>query len=209
MYNIPYFKTTNNEEIISFMQQHPFVVLCGCNADGKPVATHVPVLFDQREDALYLLGHIMKQTDHHKAFLKNKNVLAVFNGPHTYVSASWYTEPKTASTWNYITVHAKGELNFLNEKGLIDILKKLTARFENNENSPALFDELTDDYVQHLLPAIIAFEIKVTSIENVFKLSQNRDEKSYENIIHHLKEQDKDAQNIADEMMKRKDQLFN
>lgn len=189
------------------MQQHPFIILCGCNADGKPVATHVPVLMEQRKDAFYLLGHIMKQTDHHKAFMQNKNVLAVFTGPQSYVSASWYTNPQTASTWNYITVHAEGELNFLNEEQLINILKKTTAYFENDKNSPALFHHLPDDYVQRLAPAIIAFEIKITSIENIFKLSQNRDEKSYENIIHHLKEKDADAKAIADEMLKRKDNL--
>src|SRR5215217_8782062 len=118
MYQIPYFKAKDQHDVIGFMHQHPFVVLTGCDADNRPVATHVPVLMEEREDKLYLLGHIMKQTDHHKAFLQNNNVLAIFTGPHTYVSASWYKDQQQASTWNYQAVHAKGKLQLLNEGAL-------------------------------------------------------------------------------------------
>src|SRR5688500_1115328 len=107
MYSLPYFKATNHQEVIEFMHRHPFIILTGVDAANKPVATHVPILFEEREDKLFLVGHIMKQTDHHKAFIQNDNVLAIFTGPHTYVSASWYTNQKQASTWNYLTVHAK------------------------------------------------------------------------------------------------------
>jgi transcriptional regulator len=64
----------------------------------------------------------MKGNDHHKAFLANPNVLVRFYGPHCYVSASWYTNPQQGSTWNYITVHAKGELNFLDDSELPGLL---------------------------------------------------------------------------------------
>ncbi|MCW3110891.1 MAG: hypothetical protein JWQ09_5397, partial [Segetibacter sp.] len=98
------------------MHHHPFVVLTGCDAKNHPVATHVPVLLEEREDKLFLLGHIMKQTDHHKALMQNPNVLAIFSSAHTYVSASWYKDQQQASTWNYQAVHAKGKLQFLNEE---------------------------------------------------------------------------------------------
>lgn len=208
MYNLPYFKAQDNKEVLEFMHKNPFIILCGCDENNKPVATQVPVLIEQRDDALYLLGHIMNNTDHHKAFIKNHNVLAIFNGPHTYVSASLYSNPQTGSTWNYITAHVKGLLSFLSKEKLLEILERTTARFENNENSPASFKRLPADYVKQLVPAISAFEIKVISIENVFKLSQNRNEESFENIIRHLSKQDEDAKTIAEEMMNIKQQIF-
>jgi len=138
MYNLPYFKADNEKDVIEFMRQHSFITLSGCSADLKPVATHIPVLLEQREDKLFLIGHIMKQTDHHKAFAQNNNVLAIFTGPHSYVSASWYVDKQQASTWNYMTVHAKGKLTFLDETALLEVLTKTTSHFEKDNSSPSL-----------------------------------------------------------------------
>jgi len=208
MYNLPYFKENEQQQVIEFMQQHPFVVLTGVDEDNKPVATHVPVLFDFRGDKLFLRGHIMWQTDHHKAFVQNPNVLAVFNGPQIYVSASWYSDKLQGSTWNYMTVHAKGTMRFLEEEQLVTLLRDLTAHFENDENSPSLYDHLPGAYIQRMIKAIVAFEIEVTGIDNVFKLSQNRDKKSYEAIINKLSVLGADGEAIAKEMEKRSSQLF-
>ena len=106
MYNVPYFKEKDKNTVIDFMKQHPFAMLIGCN-ENKPVATQVPLLIEEKEGALLLTGHLMKNTDHHKAFLQNNNTLCVFTGAHTYVSASWYADPQTASTWNYMSVHVR------------------------------------------------------------------------------------------------------
>lgn len=203
MYNLPYFKADDEKDVIEFMHQHSFIALCGSDSDCKPVATHIPVLIEQREEKLFLVGHIMKQTDHHKAFAQNKNVLAIFSGPHAYVSASWYIDKQQASTWNYTTVHAKGELAFLDENALLEVLTKTTAKFENNNNSPSLVEHLSTEYVQRLMKAIIAFEIEVTAIDHVFKLSQNRDKESYHNIIDKLHEGDNNSKQMADLMQKR------
>src|SRR5688572_5115819 len=124
MYNLPYFKEKNNHVILDFVQQHPFAFLAGCNENNLPVATQVPMLIEEKDGKLYLVGHLMKNTDHHKAFAKNNNVLCVFTGPHTYVSARWYSNPSQASTWNYMSVHIKGELRFLDEYKLEEILQK-------------------------------------------------------------------------------------
>ena len=151
----------------------------------------------------------MKQTDHHKAFEKNPNVLCVFTGHHTYVSASWYSNPQQASTWNYMSVHVKGRLAFLDEQGLIEVLKKTSLHFENNNTqSPTAFDNLPADYTNRLMKAIIAFEVEVEAIDNVFKLSQNRDKESYQHIIEKLETQDADGKTIATEMKKRETGLF-
>jgi transcriptional regulator len=209
MYSLSYFKEENKEEVIRFMHAHPFVMLCGSDSMGNPVATQVPLLIREKDGKITLEGHIMKNTDHHKAFAQNPNVLAVFIGAHTYVSASWYSDPNQASTWNYQTVHVRGKIRFLEEDDLRRILDETTSKYEQNEQSPALFKHLTDDYINRLIKAIVGFEMNVDMIENVFKLSQNRDEKSFHNIIHKLNEQDADARKIASEMERIKPGLFN
>ena len=140
---------------------------------------------------------------------QNRNVLAVFTGPHVYVSGTWYSNPRQASTWNYMSVHARGTMSFGNEKDLIAILKRLTLHYENNNQaSTTIFDNLPSEYTGPLLKAIVAFEVEITSVENVFKLSQNRDEKSFHNIMTKLNEQGSDGKFIAGEMKKIQQQLF-
>jgi transcriptional regulator len=209
MYNLPYFKEEDQEVVLKFMREHPFVFLTGVNDDNKPVATQVPVFIDEKDGKLFLTGHIMRNTDHHKAFENNKNVLAVFTSPHVYVSGTWYDDPQQASTWNYMSVHAKGSISFGNEEDLIAILKRLTLHYENNNTaSTTIFDNLPSEYTGPLTKAIVAFEVEIISIENVFKLSQNRDEKSFHNIMSKLNEQGSDGKFIAEEMKKRQQQLF-
>lgn len=207
MYDLPYFKEPDEKKVLQFMREHPFAMLIGC-AGNVPVATQVPLLLEDRSGKTFLKGHIMRSTDHHHAFEKNGQVLCVFSGAHTYVSASWYANPQTGSTWNYRSVHARGTLTFLTGDALIAILKETTTHFENDIHSPASFENLSDDYVQRLANAIIGFEIEVTGIDNVFKLSQNRDAESYDNIVDKLRQGDAGAQAIAEEMKARASQLF-
>lgn len=208
MYNLPYYKEKDADKILEFMKQHPFAMLIGVDGEQKLVATQIPFLFVEKGNELYLKGHIMKGNDHHKAFLENNQVLAVFTGPHCYVSASWYENKKQASTWNYMAVHAKGELSFLHDDELLIMLDELTTYYENNVQSPSLYKELPEEYISHLTKAIVAFEIKVLSIDHVFKLSQNRDKASFENIVLNLRNGSDEAKAVAEEMDKRKDQFF-
>lgn len=209
MYSLPYFKEHDSEVVLQFMREHPFAMLIGCTED-KPIVTQVPMLFEERNGKIYLQAHIMRQTDHHKAFEKNPNVLAVFTSPHIYVSATWYDNPSQGSTWNYISVHARGTLRFLENDALIALMKKFTLHFENNNpQSATIYDNLPEEYTSRLLKAIIGFEVEVESIENVFKLSQNRDEKSFHTIIEKLQQQGYNGQYIANEMKQRAAQLFN
>lgn len=208
MYSLPYFKEQDQGVVVEFMKANPFALLIG-SANDQPAATQVPLLLEERAGRIYLRGHIMRQTDHHKALVQNSNVLCVFTGPHAYISASWYTNPQVASTWNYMSVHARGKLTFLDEASLLNILEQTTALFENNPSSPALFHHLSEEYVQRLSKAIVGFEIEVTEIDHTFKLSQNRDKESYGHIIGQLQAQGSDAARIAAEMEARKKPLFN
>jgi transcriptional regulator len=205
LYNIPYFKANDPWEVIEFMRANPFAMLCGIDEKGFPVASHLPLLLEERDGRLFLEGHSMKKQDHTDAWYRNSNVLAIFSGPHTYVSASWYTNQQVASTWNYQAVHASGQLRVLDEEALHAVLTRVTRTFESPD-SPSLVERMDPAYVKQMMKAIVAFEIEVRSIEHVFKLSQNRDAHSYDNIINHLRERDPEAQQVARIMEeKRKD----
>jgi len=108
-----------------------------------------------------------------------------------------------------MSIHIKGIIRFMPEEYLISLMRKFTLRFENNNtNSPTIYDNLPVEYHKKMLPAIVAFEIKVEEMENVFKLSQNKDEKSYRNIIVQLEEQGGNSALVSNEMKKRIEQLF-
>lgn len=209
MYDLPYHKEHNATVIKEFVDQHPFAFLAGCDSANRPVATQVPVFIEEKDGKNVLRGHIMKNTDHHKAFLHNENVLVVFTGHHTYVSATWYSNPHMASTWNYMSVHVKGVIRFLDDAALEEVLRKTTLHFENDDHqSSTIFDNLPLEFKQKVMKAIVAFEIEVREMDNVFKLSQDRDIQSYHNIIGKLQGQGEDGQVIAAEMGKRTEQLF-
>lgn len=208
MYHLPVYQEKDKQRVLEFMQEHPFATLMGVSVDQQPVATQIPLLFKEREGKLFLLGHLMKQTDHHKAFMNNNQALVLFTGPHTYVSASWYENKQQGSTWNYMTVHAKGVLRYLPDEDLPGILDELTSYFENNTSSPSLYKHLPEEYLNRLMKAIVAFEIEVEQTDAVFKLSQNRDEKSFQQIIGQLEKGNTGAQSIAGEMKKIQTVLF-
>lgn len=202
MYKLSYFTEEDNVKVMDFMKENSFAIVTG-PGEKYPVATHIPLEIELKEDGkLFFYGHLMKNTDHHKAFENNEKVLVVFNGPHSYISASWYTNPQVASTWNYLAVHAKGKIIFTDEAGTYAAIRAITNKYEGTE-SAAAFDNLPKEYVSKLIKAIVGFKIEVESIENVFKLSQNHGAETREHIMNHLKQSgDGHAIAIAAEMEK-------
>ncbi len=209
MYNFSYFKEKDRQAILDFIEENPFAFMTGSFLSGNQVATQIPILLEERNGELYLQGHIMRNTDHYKAFIENPNALIVFTGPSCYVSASWYNNPQIGSTWNYMSVHVAGQVNFMTNEELIAFMRKLTLKFEKgNTQSLTFYDNLPEPFLNKMMPAIVGFEIKADKIENVFKLSQNRDEKSYLNIISKLEQLGGNSTLIALELKKRKIELF-
>lgn len=209
MYNFSYFKEKDQKRLMEFIEEYPFAFMTGSFLSGKQVASQIPILVEERSGELFFQGHFMRKTDHHKAFIENPNTLLVFTGPSCYVSASWYSNPHIGSTWNYMSVHVSGQINFMNNEQLVEFMRKLTLRFEKgNMKSETFYDNLPDQFLNKMMPAIVGFEIKADKLENVFKLSQNRDEESYLNIISKLKEIGGYSEMIANEMTKRKEELF-
>lgn len=208
MYNLAQFKEQDQQLVVHFMKEHPFVMLIG-NSNGRAIATQVPLMIEEREGKLFLLGHLTRKQDHQLVFEENDEALVIFTGAHAYVSATWYENPQNVSTWNYSSVHVRGKLVFLDDERLADALQKLSLQYEkNNTQSSTVYNNLPAEDTAKMLKAIVGFEIEVTSIDHVFKLSQNRDEKSYDNIIHHLKEEGSEAAAVAKTMEERKAKVF-
>jgi transcriptional regulator len=202
MYKLPYFTEENEEIVYDFMQKNSFAIITGFS-ENRPVATHVPLDIRKTGEEMIFTGHMMKNTDHHKAFAQNEKVLVIFTGAHCHVSASWYLKKDVASTWNYIDVHAHGTIKFTDEEGTRKIIENLTDHYEMPE-SPAAFNKLPVEYVDRLVKAIIGFTIEVSAVENVFKLSQNHEIKTRESIIENLlKRNDTGSNEIAMQMKKR------
>ena len=169
MYNLPHFTETNEDVVFEFMQQEFF---CQYSRDTMEITLLRRMclsIIKKEGEKIILTGHVMKHTSHYKAFAENENVLVIFNGPHSYVSASWYVKKEVASTWNYIDVQAKGKIKFCDTERTKEIIRGLTDHYES-EGSDAAFDKLPTEYVDRLVKAIIGFTIDISSIENVFKL---------------------------------------
>jgi transcriptional regulator len=201
MYKFSYYTEQDQQKVIDFMKENAFALITGIG-ENYPAATQIPLAIKIKGDKIFLEGHMMKKTDHHLAFEKNNNVLVLFTGPHCFVNANWYTDPGVGSTWNYMTVHAKGKISFFDEEGTRNAVKALSDKYAGT-SSPASFDSLSKDYINHMVKAIVGFSIEVEALDNVFKLSQNRDEESQKNIIEQLRKTgDANSAAIANEMEK-------
>jgi transcriptional regulator len=154
---------------------------------------------------MVLRGHIMRKTDHHLAFEANPQVLVLFTGPNCYVSASWYSQRNIGSTWNYMTVHARGIMEFKDEAHTLQLIKDLTRKYEDTQANPELVEYMSlENYVMPMVKAIVSFELTLEWLYPLFKLSQNRDAESQTNIIKQLRLRgDNDSLLIADEVEKR------
>jgi transcriptional regulator len=194
MYTPEIYKNENQEEIKKFLQENSFGVLIN-QTNGKLCATHIPLELETNEEGNEILyGHISKENPQWNGFIDNEQVLAVFSGPHSYISSSWY-DHENVPTWNYIAVHVYGKIKIIEGESIIESLKKLVDKYEQYSENPVRIEDLSK---KTMLQArgIVAFEIEITEIQATKKMSQNRDEKNLKNIISEL-EKTEDFQSIA------------
>jgi transcriptional regulator len=123
-------------------------------------------------ETLTLHGHFARPNEQWKD-IENQEVLAIFQGPHSYISPSWYKTNKAVPTWNYVAVHVYGELEIVeDEQELIDSLQDLVHKYENPKSAYSLND-VDPNYMEGLSRGIVGFKIKINKIEGKAKLSQN------------------------------------
>ena len=173
--------------------------------DGVPIATPLPFLL-QAEPAPYgtLRAHMALGNPQWRTLHAEREVLVIFQGPHAYITPSWY-EAQTTSvpTWNYAVVHAYGLPRLIEDQvKLYNLLKSLIHTHEAHFEKPWPFN-LPDDYLQKMMHGIVGFEIEIARLEGKFKLSQSRTEVERENVIAALQES-RDTLAVAELMTRKK-----
>ncbi|WP_394760367.1 FMN-binding negative transcriptional regulator [Flavobacterium sp.] len=203
MYIPDIYKNEDQEEIRSFIHENGFAILVN-QTNTKLWATHIPLVLDKNPSGkAILVGHVSIENPQGESLKNETEVLAIFSGPHSYISSSWY-DHENVPTWNYMAVHVYGKVKILNLNESILSLKKLVDKYEANSEKPVRVENLSEKTMLQA-KGIIAFEIEITSIEAVKKISQNRDEKNHQNIITELeKTQDYNACQMAKVMAKNK-----
>ena len=201
MYIPTLYKNENQAEIENFIHQNGFGILVN-QTDGKLWATHIPLILETTKSGQQLLvGHVSKLNPQGSSFRNNNDVLAIFSGAHSYISSSWY-DHENVPTWNYLAVHVYGKVTILNHEEAVNSLKNLFDKYEAKSEKPVRIEDLSEKTMREAR-GIIAFTIEITSIEAVKKLSQNRDDKNYKNIVAELeKNNDNQSITVANEMKK-------
>ncbi|MEK3995989.1 FMN-binding negative transcriptional regulator [Psychrobacillus sp. FSL K6-2365] len=202
MYTPKYFKVTNVEGIWNFVQENSFGTLI-TTVQEKPIATHLPMQIIKEGDDYYITGHMAYGNPQWRTLEICENILVMFQGPHAYISSSWY-EKENVPTWNYQAVHVYGKASILSEEELKQDLTKLLQKYEKHRKNPVLWEGLSPQLLNKELKGIVGFKIKVQEIQAAYKLSQNRNEEDYHNIINKLyEEKDLNSHKMA-EVMNRK-----
>lgn len=198
MYIPDLYKNENQHEIEQFLHENGFAILIN-QTNGKLWGTHTPLFLES--DTPILSGHISRENPQAQSLQNGDEILAIFTGPHTYISSSWY-DHENVPTWNYIAVHVYGKIRLLDYDETVASLKKLVDKYEKPQQNPIRVEDLSEKTMRQAR-GILAFEIEITDIQAKKKLSQNRDDKNYENIINQLeKSNDNSDQQIAIEMRK-------
>ncbi len=184
MYIADGYQNENEHEITEFLKTNSFGILIN-QVDGKPWATHIPLELDVNEKGeKVLFGHIAKENPQWKSFASDNKILAVFSGPHAYISSSWY-DHENVPTWNYIAVHVYGTIKIIEGEAMLASLKKLVDKYESASENPIRIEDLSKRTMLQTR-GIVAFEIVIEDIQAVKKMSQNRNQKDYTNIISEL-----------------------
>lgn len=190
-------------KIHTFIRENSFAILISID-NGRPIGTHIPLQLETDADGkACLMGHISKGNEQKHTLTSGAKALAIFPGPHAYVSPRWYTEMKVP-TWNYIAVHVYGTISIVEGEELRAALSRLMDTYEHHQPQPVHMDEIPDKELQADLRGIVGFRISIDEIQAAYKLSQNRDPQSYHQVIDHLAQGDETARAVAAEMLKRK-----
>ncbi len=193
MYIPNHYKNENLEEVKDFILHNSFGILINI-VDQKPWGTHIPLELEQDGDGNdVLVGHMAKANPQWKNFTENAEVLCIFNGPHSYVSSSWYKEEEVP-TWNYIAVHVYGKLKVLSEAETLQSMYRLVDKYEKASKNPISLGEMSPKTLRQV-KGVVGFSIQISDIQATYKLSQTRKE-DHSKIISELQEQ-KDAGSIA------------
>lgn len=171
-----------NDVIYDFIKEYSFATLFSQH-NGEPYATHLPLTLNKGENALY--GHFARPNEQWRD-IGNQQVLVVFQGPHCFISPSWYETSMAVPTWNYVSIHIYGRLEVIeNQKIIFDSLNDMVNKYEKPDSSYNL-NEIDSRFIEGMTKGIVAFKINITKIEAKAKLSQNHPVERQQLVIKQL-----------------------
>lgn len=200
MYTPKLYREEDRTKILEFLQNNEFATLV-CYDGEKPVASHLLVEVVEEGAKLLINGHMSRANPLWKMFESTPEALVIFQGVHTYISPTWYNHVNVP-TWNYQSVHIYGRPRLITDHDeTYSLLKRLIDRHE--VNSHYQMETLPQDFVEKEMKGIAAFQIDATRVDANYKLSQNRSDEDYRNIVSHLEEREDDlSHGVADAMKK-------
>ncbi|HLX62645.1 MAG TPA: FMN-binding negative transcriptional regulator [Planctomycetota bacterium] len=188
MYLPPHFAEHDTPGILDFIRRHSFGTLVSQH-NGAPFASHLPFLIEpgapETRPTTSLLGH-MARANPQWMQAEGQNVLAIFSGPHAYISPSWYATENMVPTWNYAAVHAIGVFHAIHDPAqLLDLVAKTVDVYESPREQPWAFDAKNEFY-KKLVNSVVGFRLEITKLEGKFKLNQNHPPERRERVIQAL-----------------------
>lgn len=206
MYIPSQFQETDRTVLYQFIRDNPFALLVASGfINETPLATHLPIeLHANARGEWQLVGHLAKANPQSKRLGSETPALAVFSGPHAYISSSWY-DHVNVPTWNYLSVQVTGLTRLLDSDETLELLRQQVDRYEVHSRCPVSVASMTEAYVRKEMRGIVAFSMQIDTIQGAAKLSQNRDDKNHAAIVDALTQQnDFNANRVAEEMIKRR-----
>jgi transcriptional regulator len=173
LYIPQHFRLEDRDAMLQLMRENAFAVLVSTGDAGLHVS-HIPFVVDSEGTEVRLLGHLARANEQWRALEAARDVVAIFQGPHAYVSPGWYQQQPSVPTWNYAVVHAHGTVEVMEEAQLHELLMTLSSTYEAARDKPWKMSELPAPYVSGMLQHIVGFTLRVERLEAKFKLSQNR-----------------------------------
>jgi len=201
MYIPAHFRENDLAIMQALMREYSFATLVSTTDEGVPIATPLPLLLES-EPAPYgtLKAHMALGNPQWRTFRQDRDVLVLFQGPHAYISPSWYEEALSVPTWNYATVHAYGIPRIMEDPTeLYAFLKVLIQTHEAQFADPWPFEQVPGEYVEKMIQGVVGFSIEITRLEGKWKLSQNRTPRERARIAEELcKSQDPSRAGVAE-----------
>ena len=181
MYTPPPFLMEDHEEKLRFLKNNSFGILFSLH-NGEPYATHIPLIYSVEDGREFLLGHIARANPQWSD-MDGQKVMAVFHGPHAYVSPSWYVEKDQVPTWDYIAVHVTGKLEILGNKETELLIGDMLNFYGKDAD---ISNHLHEVHFSNMIKAVVGFRIIIEKIEGKKKLSQNKSVETQKRIINEL-----------------------
>ncbi|MCH5586614.1 FMN-binding negative transcriptional regulator [Shimazuella sp. AN120528] len=188
------------DEAVQMMKSYPFALLITVD-EQRPLATHIPLEIREDDGKIYATGHLAYGNMQKKTLDTNRDVLLIFQGPHAYISSSWY-QLEEVPTWDYLAVHAYGTSRVITGDELKSALDTMLNHYESHRENGRIWDTFDPKLLERAIKGIIGFEIEITSIQAASKMSQNRNDTDYKSIVSELEKSNDQGEILVAQWMR-------